>query len=99
MFSQILRRHSLRRRLTHFNEIGAIAEQYVNECVRLSQREGQALGYDNEPLSAMIIVIDDHRTGSSNDPSAPDPIERLIDFLIRRAVRPRILDGLDDLLC
>jgi hypothetical protein len=36
MFSEILRRHSLRRRLTHFNEIGAIAESYgVNECLRL----------------------------------------------------------------
>ena len=42
----------------------------------------------------MLVVGDDHHAGSMNDPSAPDPMERFINLLIRRAASTRILDDL-----
>jgi len=47
----------------------------------------------------MIVVVDDHRAQSADNPSAPDPTERPINFLLRRAASTRILDDLDDSLC
>ena len=56
-----------------------------------------SVGYDNEPLNTMIIVVDDRHIRFAKDLSAADPKERLSNLLIRRAASARRY--LDDPLC